>query len=212
MGAFGKIIEDHYEDAFSGRTFSNLSDFVRNPQAAFPSDGDRTELDIHNACSGPPMAAYISHWHKDTRTPRLIGEKVDPLNWPVYGYEDRVKRVASYVGCVINDRPERFCAGHARARLVLIVRDYLNIQTHVLGRVKEEIEIYGFDSEAPEGNKSGFDRSLVSVDANVKRGLVWLINKGILTKSDFSEGLFGKVPEQVLSLFPAGDQPASTCK
>lgn len=141
----GRHVEASADLAMQEMSNSSLGDFVLHADEILQQEGDKVEIAVHHKCAAPQVAALA----------KLSSNSEFGKQWARHGYEERVVRVSNYVACIIADTPSRFCKPAARQRLVMAIHGYLDIQSHVLLKVKEQAEMDRGAWPSPLGEETG---------------------------------------------------------
>jgi hypothetical protein len=208
MFSIGSYVESSGNMAMQGMSNSSFGDFVLHAEEILQQEGDKVELAVHNKCAAPQIAALK----------KQSGNHMSGKQWAQYGFEERVERVSNYVSCFIADTPSRFCKPAARQRLVMAVHGYLDIQSHVLLKAKEQAEMDLGIMPAPFGKGTSdvkllrLDPILLKIDGRIEAGIKRLISSGAVSPGDFSRGIFSRTHEglaRIISETTAG-KPSCT--
>lgn len=206
--SIGRYVESSGDMAMQGMSNSDFGDFVLHAEEILQQEGDKVELAVHNICAAPQIAALK----------KLSGNDSFGKEWARYGFEDRVERVSNYVSCFIADTPSRFCKPAARQRLVMAVHGYLDIQSHVLLKAKEQAEMDMGILPAPLGKGTSdlkllrLDPILLKIDGRIEAGIKHLISSGIVSPGDFSRGLFSRAHEGLARIISETTAGKPSCK
>lgn len=155
----GRHVESIGDMAMQGTSNSSFGDFVRDAEEILQQEGDKVEIAVHNKCAAPQIAALK----------KKSGNHMSGKQWAQYGFEDRVERVSNYVSCFIADTPSRFCKPVARQRLVMAVHGYLDIQSHVRLKAKEQAEMDLGIMPPPFGKGTSDEQLSRLLEANKKQ-------------------------------------------
>ena len=208
MFSIGSYVESSADMAMQGMSNSSFGDFVLHAEEILQQEGDKVEIAVHNKCAAPQVAALKKLGANDSFA----------KEWARHGFEERVERVSNYVSCFIADTPSRFCKPAARQRLAMAVHGYLDIQSHVLLKVKEQAEMdmgimpKPFGKGLDDTQLLRLDPIVSKIDRRIEAGIKQLISSGIVSPGDFSRGLFSRAHEglaRIISETTAG-KPSCT--
>ena len=208
MFSIGRYVESSADMAMQGMSNSSFGDFVLHADEILKQEGDKVEIAVHNKCAAPQVAALKKLGANDTFAKK----------WARQGFEERVERVSNYVSCFITDTPSRFCKPAARQRLVMAVHGYLDIQSHVLLKVKEQAEMDMGIMPAPLGkgisdvNLLRLNPIVLKIDGRIEAGIKQLISSGIVSPGDFSRGFFARGHEGLARIISETTAGEPSCK
>ncbi|MDO8353853.1 MAG: hypothetical protein Q7T14_10345 [Aestuariivirga sp.] len=208
MFSIGSYVGSIGDMAMQGTSNSSFGDFVRNAEEILQQEGDKVEIAVHNKCAAPQIAAL----KKQSRN------KMSGKEWAQFGFEERVERVSNYVSCFIADTPSRFCKPVARQRLVMAVHGYLDIQSHVLLKAKEQAEMdmgimpAPLDKGVSDVNLLRLDPILLKIDGRIEAGIKRLISSGAVSPGDFSPGIFSSTHKGLARIISETTAGKPSCK
>jgi hypothetical protein len=159
MFSIGSYVESVGDMAMQGASKSSFGDFVLHAEEILQQEGDKVEVAVHNKCAAPQVAAL-----KKQSRDHMSGKE-----WAQFGFEERVERVSNYVSCFIADTPSRFCKPIARQRLVMAVHGYLDIQSHVKLKAREQAEMDLGIMPPPFGKGTSDEQLSRLLEANKKQ-------------------------------------------